>query len=310
MICRFCYQLLLKNTVSPLILVLSELEIIFDAMQGVINHVDYELEYFIFGNGPKVLIAFHGFNNNAEDFRILGDFIGDEFKIVAVNLFFHGASKAEDDLVKNGLSTDELKKMFLQLADRFPAKSYTLLGFSLGGRIVLKMVELLPEKIERVILLAPDGIHISRLYRLLTNSLIGKWVFKQSITNPIIFFKVAIFLRKTRLVSEKKFQFARQNFDTEEKRQKVFLIWMVFRKIISRKSDIKTIIRKHRIPFDLFFGKYDKIIPPSIGRSLQKGVSEFVILNVLEAGHKLLKEKVLKDISRMISPQKNDARKT
>lgn len=289
---------------------LSELEIIFDAMQGVINHVDYELEYFIFGNGPKVLIAFHGFNNNAEDFRILGDFIGDEFKIVAVNLFFHGASKAEDDLVKNGLSTDELKKMFLQLADRFPAKSYTLLGFSLGGRIVLKMVELLPEKIERVILLAPDGIHISRLYRLLTNSQIGKWVFKQSITNPSIFFKVAIFLRKTRLVSEKKFQFARQNFDTEEKRQKVFLIWMVFRKIISRKSDIKTIIRKHRISFDLFFGKYDMIIPPSIGRSLQKGVSEFVILNVLEAGHKLLKEKVLKDISRKISPQKNDARKT
>lgn len=278
-------------------------------MQGVIIHLNYELEYFVYGKGPKVLIAFHGFNNNAQDFRILGDFIGEDYKIIAVNLFFHGASKAEDDLVKNGISIDELAKMFTDLADRFPSKSYTLLGFSLGGRIVLKIVELLPEKIERVILLAPDGIHISRLYRLLTNSRLGKWVFEQSITNPNIFFKVAIFLRKTKMVSEKKFQFARQNFDTEEKRKKVFLIWMVFRKIISRKSDIKTIIRKHEIPFELFFGKYDKIIPPSIGRSLQKGVGQFVVLNVLEAGHKLLKEKVLKEISQMIIPKKNDARR-
>ena len=278
-------------------------------MQGVINQVDYELEYFVFGNGLKVLIAFHGFNNNAHDFRVLGDLIGDEYKIIAVNLFFHGASTAEDDLIKNGLSTDELKKMFIEIADRFPAQSYTLLGFSLGGRIVLKIVELLPEKIERVILLAPDGIHISSLYRLLTNSRLGKWVFKQSITNPSIFFKVAIFLRKTRLVSEKKYQFAWQNFDTQEKRRKVFLIWMVFRKIISRKSEIKTIIRKYKIPFDLFFGKYDKIIPPSIGKSLQKGITEFVTLNVHEAGHKLLKEKVLKDISLKISPKKNDAKK-
>jgi pimeloyl-ACP methyl ester carboxylesterase len=296
-----------KNTVSKHNLPISGLEIIFDAMQGIISHPDYETEYLVFGEGPRVLFAFHGFNNRAEDFRALGIFLGKEYKIVALNLFFHGASRAREELVERGFSAADLKEMFLELTDRFPAEQYTLLGFSLGGRIVLKIVELFPEKTGRVVLLAPDGIRISSFYRFLTGTRPGRWLFRKAVSDPFLFSRIALFLRKTNVVNEKRYQFALKNFDTNQKREQVYLIWMIFRKIFSDRKAMRKLIKKYEVRFDLFFGAYDKIIPPAIGVKFVQGLEEWVKLHLPESGHRMLNEKVLKAVADQLGTIKNDA---
>ncbi len=277
-------------------------------MHGQIKNSNYDIEYLVYGNGKKILLAFHGFNNHAEDFKILENYIGNEYTIVAINLFFHGNSHAQNHLVAKGFSIYDLKNLFDEIADLFPSEKYSLMGYSLGGRIVLKLIEIYPEKIEKIILLAPDGIRISIMYRFLTQTLLGIKLLKRVVDNPSIFFAFADLLRKSGLLSEKRYQFTLGNYDSKTKREKVYLVWMTLRKIISKKSDVTNAIKKYKIPAHLFFGKYDLIIPPSIGKKFQKGMEEYISLNVLESGHKLLKENTVKEIDAILKKIKNDLR--
>ncbi len=276
-------------------------------MHGKITHKDYELEYFVYGKGEKTAFAFHGFNNHAVDFRPLEDELGDIYKIVSINLFFHGTSHAHVGIVEKGFSVNDLKDLYKNLSGIFSAEKYTLIGYSLGGRIVLKLLEIIPEKIERIILLAPDGIKISPFYKFLTQTQIGKNVLADVVRDPSTFHFVAKILRNVRLVSEKKYQFAVGNFDTDQKRKKVFLVWMTFRKVFSDAQNLKKIIARFKIPVHLFFGRYDKIIPPAIGLKYRKGFEKLITLDIIDAGHKLLREKNLHEIGRRIRQIKNDA---
>ncbi len=269
-------------------------------MRGLITHENYKIEFFEYGSGHRIILAFHGFNNHAEDFKALAQIIGTQFKVIAINLFFHGDSHAHNDIIEKGFSIDDLKDLFNRISALYPSEKYTLMGYSLGGRIVLKLLEIYPGRVGKIILLAPDGIKISPVYRLLTQYEPGQRLLKRVAENPSTFFTLARFLRKSGLVSEKKYAFGINNFDTKNKRDKVYRVWMIFRKIISDKTSIKDIIKKHKIPVHLIFGKHDRIIPSSIGINFQKGMSDQITFHNLDSGHRLLKEKNLLEIARII----------
>ena len=285
-----------------------EIEIIFGEMQGIIFHTDYAIEYFEYGHGPKIMFAFHGFNNHALDFKKLGEILAEDYKVIAFNIFFHGESHAQHNLVEKGFQNEDLKNLFSEMSSKFPAEKYTLLGYSLGGRIVLKILEILPEKMEDIILIAPDGIRISLFYKFLTQTLFGKYLLKRVVKKPSLFFLLADWIKKIGLVSEKKYHFAKGNFDSNSKREKVYLVWMILRKIVSRKADLKNIIQKFNIPINLFFGKYDTIIPASIGLNFRKGMEKYISLDVLETGHKMINDKTLLDIAQKFKAKKKRCR--
>ncbi len=276
-------------------------------MQGTIFHTDYAIEYFEYGKGPKIMFAFHGFNNHAEDFKKLGELLKEDYKIIAFNIFFHGESHAHNNMVENGFQKEDLRNLFNEMSANFPAVKYSLLAYSLGGRIALKILEIYPEKMDDIILIAPDGIQISIFYKFLTQTLIGEKLLKYVVKNPSLFFLLAGWIKKIGLVTEKKYLFAKGNFDSNSKRQKVYLVWMTLRKIVSRKADLEKIIRSFNINVLLFFGKYDTIIPASIGLKFQKGMEKYVSVDILETGHKMMTEKTFLEIAKKLKAKKNDA---
>jgi hypothetical protein len=83
---------------------------------------------------------------------------------------------------------------------------------------------------------------------------------------------------------------------------------MTLRKIISNSASVKNIIRQYKIQTHLFFGKYDSVIPASIGKKFQRGLEEYITLNILESGHRMTQEKTLKEIFSIIQAQKNDSK--
>jgi pimeloyl-ACP methyl ester carboxylesterase len=261
-----------------------------------ISQPSYELEYFLFGTGPKVMLAFHGFNNSAHDFVSLERIAGDKYTIVSVNIFFHGNSMVEEHLVERGFSNNELKALFGDLFNIKPSRKYTLMGYSLGGRIVLKMLELFPERIEKIILLAPDGLKINPFYTFFTRTIVGKNILKNAVNNPASFHNIARFLKRTRIISEKRYQFAFTNFENKSKREKVYRTWMLFKNVVTGQETIKARLREHKIHLFLFFGRYDKIIPPSIGENFKKGVEKLVNLYILDEGHRLIRHEILEKV--------------
>ena len=269
-------------------------------MRGIISEKDFEIEYYIFGQGFKIVFAFPGFNNHAESLSALAESLGQDFKIIAVNLFFHGTSKAEDELVNMGLSIEAFRNLFESFMRLFPAEKYWLVGYSLGGRFTLKITEQFPGKIERLILLAPDGMRFKPLYYFITHYSFGRRLFRYVVYHPGLFFSMARLLKRFGIVDRKRFEFAMGNFDQLIKREMVYKVWLSLRHIEVKINPVKAQIQEHKIITDLFFGRYDRIIPVKSGLRFQRKKSELISLHVLNAGHKLLRENVLKEVGKQL----------
>jgi pimeloyl-ACP methyl ester carboxylesterase len=265
-------------------------------LKDFVNSHGFSWEYFVFGQGQEVLFAFHGFDNDASDFSIFEKSFGNRYKIVAVNLFFHGNSKTPRQKGEDPLNAEILADLFNQLLFRLNCSRFSMLGFSLGGRVILQLLPHFAGRIDRILLLAPDGLKISLWYRFITGSLVGKMLFRRVVERAGIFLMLSKIFYKLNLVGEKQYLFALSNFDTLEKRKKVYAVWMIFRNIIPDAVDAGKAIRKFAIPVDIYFGKRDTIIPASFGKYFIRKSSSKVNIHLLDAGHNLMKEKVVEEL--------------
>jgi hypothetical protein len=64
---------------------------------------------------------------------------------------------------------------------------------------------------------------------------------------------------------------------------------------------------KYPVSIQLFLGKYDTIIPPSVGKNFQDKIGKNVSLHILDTGHNLMKPNTLLEISNILLAKKNDA---
>ncbi len=260
---------------------------------------DKILELYIYGSGPKKMIIFHGFDNEATEFEPLSKFLPN-YTLISVNLFFHGNSTASEDSVQKGLSHDGFIKLHQILMDKFPAERYDIMGFSLGGRIALMFFQLITEKVDRLILLAPDGLKPTTMYRFITRNKYGNTLFKRVMKNPDRLIAFGTGLVKLKLLDEKKIRFLKHNMENELRREKVYNAWMIYRFILPDISEIKKIINERNSRVDLFFGKFDVLMRPSLGDKFKRGLGDNCEVHVIQTGHQLISEKNLEVISKLL----------
>ncbi len=265
-------------------------------MPNSVSSRGFSWEYFIFGKGPEILFAFHGFDNDANDFRIFEHSFGERYTIVAVNLFFHGQSDTPNHHAEDIFTTDILLELFDKLLFNMSCERFSFLGFSLGGRIILELIPHFSNRIDRILLLAPDGLKISPWYVFITNTWLGKKLFRRVIYNADRFLRLSGFFYKTGLVGEKQYLFALSNFDTLEKRKKVYNVWMIFRYILPKAEQIGIALKKNPFPVDIYFGKRDTIIRESYGRHFIKKSGYPIAIHSLDAGHNLMKGKIVQEL--------------
>lgn len=266
------------------------------AVKFELKIADTNLELYKFGSGSKVLIAFHGFDNEAQEFEPLANFLPD-YTVISVNLYFHGNSFASEEHVSTGIDEATFKKIHEVIFEKFPAEKYEILGYSMGGRVALKLVELFPEKISRLILLAPDGLKSAALYRFATQNTIGHAFFKSVLKDPRRLLRFGSILNKTKLYPEKKLRFLRYNLENQLRRDKVYNSWMIYRFIIADLKKVKEMILKNQIGVFLILGKWDVLMPPSLADNFSKGIETNINVTILDTGHQLLAEKNLKQIA-------------
>ena len=166
------------------------------------------------------------------------------------------------------------------------------MGYSLGGKLALQLIELFPDKVITAFLFAPDGIRNNWSSGFVTNYGTGKKLFQGIIKDPSRFFRIVRMLQRISLIHEKLSDFIQNSLDTREKRQLVWNVWMCFREIKPNSSKIRAIINQHKIQMHLFFGKYDRVIPPSIGEQFVNKLTDKNCLHVVDMGHNLIKEKM------------------
>lgn len=235
------------------------------------------LNYVKVGDGDNVVLTFHGYGQDASLFKKIE---GYHFE-----LFFHGGStwhKGEEPLEKS-----EWKAIIGEFLEKNRIEKFSVLGFSMGGKFALATLEAFPERVNEVILLAPDGIKTSFWYSLATYPIAFRKFFKSMINHHARFLRVAKAARKLGLIDKGVLRFVETQMDSEEKRKRVYYSWVVFRHLRFDLNKIKSLIKEHNIDLKIYVGRYDKIIKAKHMKRLTSRIE------VLDAGHNDLVRKAI-----------------
>ncbi len=250
----------------------------------------YIVSYEKWGTGSEVLISFHGFGQSASIFNNIASALEEKYTVYACSLFYHGESKLPDHVNPGEPIPPELfKEGVLEFCRQNNIGKFSLMGYSLGGRLVLQLVELIPERINHLLLLAPDGVKKSRWYYFATNHFIGKRLFKRVVYKPKLLFRLVKVFKATGIVKEKMAKFVHSQYGEEEKRLKIFNVWNTYSIITPPVRKVKANIKEHHLKTVIFTGEYDPVLDSQIGHILSTGIEEEVKWVKIKAGHDLLK---------------------
>lgn len=250
-------------------------------MQRVVHYKNSSLTYQKTGHGEKVLLLFHGFGQHHKIFETLTEAVSPYYTLYAFDLFFHGHSKWMDE---TPLEKETWREIILLFLEANKIERFNVLGFSLGGKFTLATLELFPERIEQIFLLAPDGIKTNFWYSLATYPLLLRRFFKSMIMKPGRLHAITSLLHTLRLVDNGLLRFAESQMDTMEKRERVYYSWVVFRHLKFKMKTIARLIQSHSIQITLVVGKHDKIITTENMQHLLRHLKDYR-LEILDTGH-------------------------
>jgi pimeloyl-ACP methyl ester carboxylesterase len=253
-----------------------------------------KLHYIKWGEGSKLLLAFHGYGNDAYVFRPFERHLRKEYTVLSFDLPHHGESRWDTGVP---LTKNDLTGIVKSIMAEYKTDKISLLGYSMGGRVCLALIEQLPGCIDRAALIATDGLATDHYYHFFTQTFIGKKMFRDLIARPKKYLHIAEWLKKKKLVSDAQYKFASRYINTPESRDFLAKVWPDMNRLVPDLARVKAGIKKYRIPVSLFMGAHDGIIPPSRGERFKKGL-DTVQLYVLDKGHRVFDEGNAGDIAK------------
>jgi pimeloyl-ACP methyl ester carboxylesterase len=219
---------------------------------------------------------------------------------LSVDLPFHGETEWRGSLLVHPEELIAILEQALMKSGFERGSIFSLLAFSLGGRIALYLLQLIPQRIKRVVLVAPDGLHVNFWYWLGTQTWLGNKLFHATMKDPAWFFVMLDFANKTSWLNKSIIKLVHYYLDDKEERILLYERWTALRRFKPNIPVIKKNIAVHKIPVRFVFGQYDRIIPEKRGHVFKTDKSNVRVL-ILQAGHQLLKEKYMPDIARQFS---------
>lgn len=266
-------------------------------MHFFINIKTSALHAIRFGSGKRLLICFHGFGEDAEKYRALQPSLSEMFTIVAVDLPYHGNSKWQAGEL---FLQEDLVELIRKILDREKQERFSLMGYSLGGKIVLAAVHHFAPQLDVIILAAPDGVMVNSWYNVAVYPEWGRKLFKRFVVKPGVVFTAARVLRFLRVLNNSLYKFLQAQTNTEEKRRKVYNVWMTIKDFEVSLPEVKQLLNRYQVRSYIFIGKYDKVITQAAGEKFAAGLAHCNYV-LLEKGHNLITEALNEPLTKALN---------
>lgn len=245
----------------------------------------HNLNYKQFGSGHRILLAFHGFGQNASVYSSFEKNLGHVYTVLSFDIFYHGDSDWKER--NTPLTKNDWHEIIENVLKTHHISTFAVCGYSMGGKFAMATLEAFPDKINQFMLIAPDGVKTSFWYSLATYPTAFRRFFRAMITQPKYFQHLLKFSQKLGLVDKSLIKFANSQMNTRAKRRRVYLAWVMFRHLKFDLKEIATVINHYNIPTYMFTGQYDKIITSDNMMNLLKHISNYENI-ILPAGHNSL----------------------
>lgn len=258
-------------------------------MTAILQHKWGRICYHRFGQGRRVMVCLHGYGECGDSYRELAKVAGTDFTLLCPDLPLHGGTQWDQaDFNVSHLRTIITAIIEEELGNDRPP--FTLLGYSMGGRLALSFAEHYPGDLDLLVLLAPDGLKVNPWYWLATRTMAGNRLFRYTMDDPRWLFALMKLGKGTGMLSPGLTRFGHYYLDKPEDRQRLYERWMLFRNFRSdrRRASLFSGIRK--LPCLIISGRHDRIITVAgIERFVSRNGTEIELV-LLDAGHGLLKQ--------------------
>jgi pimeloyl-ACP methyl ester carboxylesterase len=207
--------------------------------------------------------------------------------MIAIDFPFHGKTTWNEGL---SFTPDHLHEIIqlIRSESQIKSESIYLLGFSMGGRVALSLLQCIPDKIKKLVLIAPDGLKINFWYRLATQNKEGNKLFLHIIQKPGFIFNILKVANGLNLVNASIYKFISFHIHDKQVRDDLYKRWTTMRGFRPDIQKIKSIIEENKIPVRMLYGDHDRIIKFERAEKLIKGIEAYCELKVIPAGHQLL----------------------
>ncbi len=237
------------------------------------------------------IFAFYGFGQKAEVYNQLVSRYNTKIGFVIMDLPYQDYEKAET-------KTDFLHALSQIIKDNNITK-ITGLSYSMGSRYNLILAELIPMLLDKIILIAPDGIKINFWNRFVTTTFLGKVLFRYFMHHPKRYTQLLNLLHVLKILPRNLYLFSKMHTRNSHNSIRVFNAWMNMKNMIPDLAVIKETQQKYSFSILAFYGKYDFVINQKSMAVLKKEIPNAEI-KVLEKGHNLLDDELFADIARYL----------
>ncbi len=259
-----------------------------ELQSGFLGYRDNKMHVLRFGSGKKVMLAFHGFHNDARLFIPVFEPVLKDYTVLSVDLPGHGATEWHD----TQLSEEALVNIMQRIRTDFKVDKIAVAGYSLGGRLALMTVVLKPAWVDRLLLFAPDGLRPNFWFGFSTHNLIGKYLFNKIVRNPDLLLKRMDLFEKYHLVNKSVLKLAKNHLENMDTRRQLGIIWPATSHLIPDPVYTRRMIVRNHIPVCIITGKYDRLIPSGNAVRFGRGIPG-IHMHILETGHQVFNREAL-----------------
>ncbi len=271
-------------------------------MVNLFAYKNSSIHYCLYGSGEELLICFHGFGEEATSFFFLEKVVGNRFTIIAISMPFHGDTAWNEGLLFSPQNLHEIIGGIVKVCKpQTPDYKVHFLGYSMGGRLVLAYFQQYPQLVKSIALVAPDGLYKNNWYWFATQTTIGNRLFKFTMQQPQWFTGMIKLLGKMGLLNKSVAKFVSYYLGDENIRTALYKRWTTLRKFQPNLPLIKRLIAADKVPVEMLFGEYDRIILYQRGEQFQQGHEEMIEVKIIKAGHQLMQEKYVAEITNLLA---------
>ena len=257
-------------------------------MNDFFQHRNSTFHYCTFGNGSLPLIAFHGFGQTGQMFAPVAESFGRKYTIYSFDFAYHGRTEWNEKTActKSALIAALNEFMRLKGFDKI-----SLMGFSMGGRIVLSLIADFASKLKEVFLISPDGISERIYYRDIIANKAGEAVFRKILKHPEMLINATQTFSKIGLTKKYVADYVKSYLGEERRRIKIFNVWLSMQTFRANLRSIREASARDHLKIYLMWGKHDKMLPVEYAHRFKKAVPSSELI-LVDGGHFIVNERL------------------
>lgn len=252
--------------------------------QLVTTYGTNRIAYYRLGNGKQWAVCFHGYGQSGTVFNCFTPAIAASYTFIVIELPHHGHTEWVQHLPMQPTDLMQIIESIIP-----PKTVFTLIGYSMGARIALCLLQQYPKSINQIILLAPDGVHNNVWQWLSTQTNFGNQLFKYFMLQVNWLPWLVTQLGNCRLLNPSITRFVLFSIATKPLRSLLFHRWTTMRLFWPNQQRLQHVAKQYAIPITCFLGLHDRVIPAATNARRLLSLFPYAHIQYVPAGHQILK---------------------